>query len=118
DHAQDGGLAAARRADQYQELLVLDLKRYVAHDRRVAESLGHMFERHRCHVCAPWQASRRTLTQTGVGTWATRPVGARRPLAGSIRNVTIVSLSWFAAISRLPPGSRQKLRGVRPSVGA
>ena len=60
----------------------------------------------------------RQVTQTGVGTGATCPVGVSVPERASMRNVTIESLSWLATSANRPVGSRQKLRGVRPCVAA
>ena len=55
---------------------------------------------------------RRNFTHTGVGTGVTARVGWSRPVRGSMRNVTMVSVSWFAASRNLPVGSMPKLRGV------
>src|ERR1019366_6521514 len=44
DHAQQRGLAAARRADQHAELAVLDLDVYAVHDAGGAEGLEHAFQ--------------------------------------------------------------------------
>ena len=52
--------------------------------------------------------------QTGVGTSVTLPVGESSPVCSSMRNVTIVSVSWLAASRNLPVGSIAKLRGVLP----
>ena len=54
--------------------------------------------------------------QTGLGIWATWPVGWRGPVWGWMRKVTMVSVSWLAARSQLPEGSMAKLRGVWPRV--
>src|SRR6266851_6836770 len=57
------------------------------------------------------------VTQTGAGASTMSPVGDRRPVAESIRNVTMLSDSWLAARRNLPVGSMAKLRGVLPMVG-
>ncbi len=44
DHPQRGRLAAARRAEQHEELAVGDLERQVVDRDDVAEALGHMVE--------------------------------------------------------------------------
>ena len=44
DHPQRGGLAAARRAEQHEELPVVDLEREVVDGDDVAEALRHVFE--------------------------------------------------------------------------
>lgn len=47
---------------------------------------------------------------------ATCPAGVSAPVAESIRKVTMVSVSWFAASTNAPLGSMLKLRGVLPWV--
>ena len=49
-HAQRRGLAAARGAEQREELALLDLEVEVVHGHRVAEALGHALEADRAHA--------------------------------------------------------------------
>ena len=49
EHAQRGGLAAAGRADQHQELVVADIQVQVVDGQHVAIFLINMFKRHTCH---------------------------------------------------------------------
>ena len=52
DHAQDRGLAAARRADQHHELAVLDLQRHLADGLHAAgEFLADLLEDDPAHLC-------------------------------------------------------------------
>ena len=85
------------------------------------EPLVHMLQDYRRHAGPPFDLASTdilTFTQTGVGTCAMCPVGRSFPVRASMRNVTIVSVSWLAASKNLPVGSIPKLRGVFPgSVG-
>jgi hypothetical protein len=52
DHAQDGGLAAARRPDQHHELAVADLKGDVPHRLHAAgELLANVLQHDPAHLC-------------------------------------------------------------------
>lgn len=52
------------------------------------------------------------FTQTGVGTCLACPAGRTFPVCGSMRNVTIVSVSWSAATMRAGELLRPKKRDV------
>ena len=55
DHAQGGGLAAARGPDQHQELAVLDLERQVLHGlEAVVVDLVHVVQHEVCHGYLPF----------------------------------------------------------------
>jgi hypothetical protein len=53
DHPQQGGLAAARRADEHDEFAVLDLQLDVLQDLHVAVGLLDVLDIDRCHVINP-----------------------------------------------------------------
>ncbi len=46
------------------------------------------------------------------------PVGERRLEVWSMRQETIVSVAWFAALREAPEGSRAKKLGVLPQHGS
>ena len=60
DHAQRGGLPAARRAEQHEELAVVDLEREVVDGDDVAEALRHVLE----HAPGPYAVP--SVTATGA----------------------------------------------------
>src|SRR6267143_572787 len=98
DHAQRGGLAAARRAEQRDELAARQRQRRAVHRREGAEAAGDLAQDELAHL-SPW----------GAPTWPPTPLNARRA----------PNESWRSSVTRaLTDGLRRPTRSRPCSAGA
>ena len=116
EHAQDGALPAAGRADEHHELAVLDVERELANGQRVVVPLPDVLERDSGHRLTPPRGGRATSVKRAAARAEYAMVMVRSGSTASTRPTTLTTSRASASPSTASGLREERDRGLGRDV--